>query len=194
MPLLNIHGLRQSLVTRIATGIGGAIAVIVSAGYSIVAAIPSAEIPQFEPKAPIAAGAWQVVPLHASIHVRRPDGNPMPQGTRALIVELDMTNQTASSRNDFASVLAADPLGAKMQGTPTFYLMRDKTILSTLHPNMTERVAAMWPMADKVAVPEHVRLTITAKTYKARDNLYGAPGWFNAKKVAAVTLPVAGSD
>ncbi|MDQ8730257.1 hypothetical protein [Bradyrhizobium sp. LHD-71] len=194
MPLLNISGLRQGLATRIVTGIGGAIAVIVSTGYAIVEAVPSAQIPQVEPSAPIAAGAWQVVPLQAAIQMRRPDGNPVSKGTRALVIELDMTNQTASSRNDFASVLAAEPLGARMEGTPTFYLMRDKAILSTLHPNMTERVAAMWPLAENAAIPTHVRLTITAKTYKPRDNLYGAPGWFNPTKVATVTLPVTGSD
>jgi hypothetical protein len=56
---------------------------------------------------------------------------------------------------------------------------------------MPERLIATWEWPQAVPEPQELRLRITSQVYKRRDNLYGAPGWFDRDPVAIVTLPVA---
>ena len=191
MPLPDFTTVRQTLATRAAAGLGGAIAVVASTVYTIVGAMPAKDLPGTAPGAAIEAGQWRVVARDAAIATRRPDGGPLQGGGHALVVTLDMTNRTQSSSSDFFAVVAIDPPLPGVETKPSFYLARDKAPLSRLHPNLPERILVSWPMKADAALPDRIRLTVTAKSYKQRDNLYGAPGWFNPKAIAAVTLPVA---
>ena len=45
-----------------------------------------------------------------------------------------------------------------------------------------------WPAAQPL--PRELRLKIGSQIHKRRDNLYGAPGWFDRDPIAVVVLPV----
>ena len=62
-----------------------------------------------------------------------------------------------------------------------------------LQPDMPERMIAAWEWPPAVPVPQQLRLKVTSQIHKRRDNLYGAPGWFDRDPVAFVTLAVGSS-
>ena len=76
---------------------------------------------------------------------------------------------------------------------PAFYLGRDKSVAGGLQPDMPERMIAVWEWPAAVPVPEQLRLKVTTQIHKQRDNLYGAPGWFDRHPAAFVTLAVGSS-
>ena len=72
--------------------------------------------------------------------------------------------------------------------------MRDKAMLSALQPGLPERVQVIWRLAPGAKPPERLRLVVNGETFKPRDNLLAAPGWFNRNPIAAATLPVARAE
>lgn len=113
----------------------------------------------------------------------------MPEKPERLQVEMEITNRSAGTSNAFMRLLTLAHAPADL-GPPTFYLARDNAILFSLHPNMPEKVIAKWDWPKGAAPPQSVEFSITSQIHKRRDNLYGAPGWFDRPPVAKVTLPV----
>ena len=104
------------------------------------------------------------------------------------MVEFDLDNRSASTSNVFLRLFTIDPpvrepsatdllSGAGQMGSP---------VAST--PDMPERMIAAWEWPSAVSVPRQLRLKITSQIHKSRDNLYGAPGWFDRDPVAIVAL------
>lgn len=62
-----------------------------------------------------------------------------------------------------------------------------------LQPDMPERMIAAWEWPAAVPVPPQLRLKVASQIHKRRDNLYGAPGWFDREPAAVVTLAVGSS-
>ena len=59
--------------------------------------------------------------------------------------------------------------------------------------NTIHLAIAAWEWPPAVPVPQQLRLKVTSQIHKRRDNLYGAPGWFDRDPVAVVTLAVGSS-
>lgn len=175
------------------TGIGG----LLAAGLALVMTIASYRTDQPVPKlslgAPIEAGEWRVVPLSARIATITPDGRKVRDGQKALVVEMDLTNRTAASSNSFGRLLTLHPsVGA--EDRPTYMLLRDQDLLWEVHPDMTERVAAVWTMPQGAAVPPMLTFAVHASDYKRRDNLWGHSGWYNPHVLGTLDMPVQAPD
>ena len=183
--------LRKTLFSRFMAGVGGLLALALATVQTILGAMPATSLPTVAPGEAIDAGRWRVAVLAAKVSTEpRPDGYRGPPGKASLSVDLDILNQTSESSNVVSRILTIDPPIAGLEGTPTFYLLRDRSILNALHPGLPERVRVVWAIPAEAAPPDTVRLTITAETFKPRDNLLATPGWFNPKTIAAVTLPL----
>lgn len=189
--------LRNLLVSRLTIGIGGLLALGLTTAQTVVDAMSPPAVPTVAAGTPIAAGRWQVTLHEASLSTdKRPDGYRGRPGTKALAVDLDLANRSSESNNVVSRILSITPPIAGLSPTPTAYLMRDGALLGALQPGLPERIRMVWEVPDTTSVPETLRLVVTGETFKPRDNLFAAPGWFNPKPVAAVTLPLkqAGKD
>ncbi|WP_439499839.1 hypothetical protein [Bosea sp. (in: a-proteobacteria)] len=183
--------LRRTLFTRLMAGIGGLLALGLTTMQTILGAMPSDSLPAITPGESVDSGRWRVAVLAASVtRDKRPDGYRGRSGTKSLVVELDLLNQTSETSNVVSRILAVDPPIAGIEAQPTFYLMRDHSILGALHPGLPERVKVVWAIPEETVPPTTLRLTITGETFKPRDNLLAAPGWFNPKVIGAVSLPL----
>jgi hypothetical protein len=179
----------KGLATKLIAGIGGSIAVLASTGYAVVGAMPPAKPPVIGIGQPVQAGRWKIVPLRAYVGLppHAPGGFP---GKSSLIVEMEMTNLTAETSNLFAKAVKLDPPIAGLVAAPTFYLVRDGALLDAIQPGLPEKVAVAWEIQAQPSLPPAIQLSVTAETFKPRDNLYAMPGWFNPKVVASLSLPV----
>jgi len=177
--------LRKRAVTLAITGAGAALAGLVTLSWALYQAANPAKLPQLTAGQPIDTGKWTVVLRHASFHKAAPDGST----TNRLAVDVELTNRSATASLNFMNLFALEqpPTGL---GDPTFYLWRDKAIASDLQPDMPERVVVIWDWPETAPPPAAVRIDIASQIYKRRDNLYGAPGWFDRPPVAFVELPV----
>jgi len=191
MVALAFSALRRSLASKLTIGIGGLLALGLTTAQTLREAMPPASLPAAQAGQPIEAGRWQVVIREAGLSAApRPDGYRGRPGTKALSVELDLTNRSSESSNAFARILGFDPPIAGLSPSPTAYLLRDGAILGALQPGLPERIRLVWELPEAAPTPESVRLVVTGETFKPRDNLLAAPGWFNPKAVAAITLPL----
>jgi hypothetical protein len=183
--------LRTTLKSWITAGAGTAAALTIAGFFGAFAALPSPPVPDLPTGEAIEAGQWRVLPVRAYVGTDHPYGVPLKPEQKALVLEVDLTNRTAESTKDFFELFAV--VGGIGQGgdQPFVALTRDSTLSPDLHPGMPERMAFVWPLPGDAAVPPRVSIAVTAKIYKPRDNLYGAPGWFNPHLVGAITLPVA---
>lgn len=183
--------LRQALGARLTIGIGGVLALAVTTGQSLLAALEPPALPALAAGAPLDAGRWRVMLHEARLTAQpRPDGPPAPGGARFLALDLDLANRSSETDNSFARIFTVDPPVEGLQPNPTFWLMRDRTMLSALQPGLPERIRVVWRLAPDATAPERLRLVVSGETFKPRDNLLAAPGWFNRKPIAAATLPV----
>jgi hypothetical protein len=183
--------LRRTLFTRLMAGIGGLLALGLTTIQTIIGAMPSDSLPAIAPGESVDSGRWRVAVLAASVtREKRPDGYRGPAGKKSLVVDLDLLNQTSETSNVVSRILAIDPPIAGVEANPTFYLMRDHSILGALHPGLPERVRVVWAIPEETVPPTTLRLTVTGETFKPRDNLLAAPGWFNPKPIGAVSLPL----
>jgi hypothetical protein len=181
--------LRTTLKSWITAGAGTAAALTIAGLFGGFAALPAPPVPDLPTGEAIEAGQWRVLPIRAYLGTDDPYGVPLKPEQKALVFEVDLTNRTAESTKDFFELFAL--AGGVGREKPFIALTRDSTLSPDLHPGMPERMAYVWPLPGDAAVPPRVSITVTAKVYKPRDNLYGAPGWFNPHVVGTITLPVA---
>ncbi|TKT69695.1 hypothetical protein [Aquamicrobium sp. LC103] len=181
---------RSRMKTWFTIGAGTIAAILVAGMLGAFGALEEPEIPSFDSGEPIETGQWIVVPLRAFVVTdQRIFGMPVTEGTRALVVEAEMTNRTASSTGDYHSLITLDP-AISADKASFVALTRDPHLTPELHPGMTERIAYIWMVPDTVDLPDRLPLTIRSKIYKPIDNLYGTPGWFNEHVLGRVTVPV----
>ncbi len=136
---------------------------------------------------PVDTGRFTVTLLDAKFGKTK---DASPEKPERLQVEMEITNRSAGTSNAFMRLLTLANAPPDLKA-PIFYLARDDAILFGLHPNMPERVIAIWDWPQGSTPPQAVEFTIASQIHKRRDNLYGAPGWFDRPPVAKVTLPVA---
>lgn len=153
-------------------------------------------LPALAPASRIETGEWLLRPLKAYVTTEKyAYGTLLKPGGKALVLELEMTNRTAKSTKDYFDVLQASRTIVDPATKPFIVLTRDSTMSLELHPGMPERMAYIWQLPDGATAPASFDLTVIRKTYKARDNLYGLPGWFNPTPIGTMTIPVgAGPD
>ncbi|OCC04964.1 hypothetical protein BA190_11280 [Labrys sp. WJW] len=179
---------RQSLKTKVLTGIGGFAAAAISLGVSLYQLRNSEQVPDRTAGQTIEAGRWLVTPNAAALAAVLPDGRPIKAGRRAVVLELTLANRTERTSNAVAGILKLTNV-AGAEG-PDFYLVRDRERLMALQPRLPERLQAVWILPADAALPKTLELTVAGATFKPKDNLYGAPGWFNPHDVARVSVPL----
>lgn len=182
--------LRRRLFAFVIAGVGGAAAAAISFAMTVHEAANPKPIPVVAAGQPIDTGRWIITLHEARIGSIPPTGIKPFASKKLLMVEFDLDNRSASTSNVFFRLFTIDPPVANLP-PPVFYLARDKWIASGLHPNMPERMIAAWEWPPNVPVPRELRLEIASQIHKRRDNLYGAPGWFDREPVARVALAVA---
>lgn len=126
---------------------------------------------------PVDTGRWKIAVLSSQFDKER------------LSVEMEITNQSAMTSNSYMQVLTLVDAPPGL-AAPTFLLTRDNAVAFGLHPNMAERVIAQWQWPKASPPPQTVDFTFMSQIHKRRDNLYGAPGWFDRPPVAKINLPV----
>lgn len=178
----------KALYTRIIAGIGGLLAGALSLGFSIYETRTGTEVAQVAPGKPVNAGQWLVTLNSGGIAAETPDGRRLPDGKKALTLDLTLENMTAGSSNLYRDTLKLENV-ANLPA-PQFYLVRDGDLLWDLQPMMPEKVKVVWQLPATQTLPKVVNVAIVGTTYKPKDNLYAAPGWFNPNDVARVGLPL----
>jgi hypothetical protein len=187
-----LANLRQAVSSKLTIGIGGLLALAITSGQSLLEALEPPVLPTLAAGAPLDTGRWRIALHEARLTAQpRPDGPPAPDGAQFLTLDLDIANRSSETDNTFARILSVDPPVEGLQPNPTFWLIRDKAMLSALQPGLSERVQVIWRLSPGAKPPERLRLVVNGETFKPRDNLLAAPGWFNRKPIAAATLPVA---
>ena len=190
-----LESARSRLKAWTVAGIGTAAAVAV-AGVLGVFEARREPLPVLAPASRIETGEWLLRPLKAYVTAEKyAYGTLLKPGGKALVLELEMINRTAKSTKDYFDVLQAGRTIVDPATKPFIVLTRDSTMSPELHPGMPERMAYIWQLPDGAAAPASFDLTVIRKTYKARDNLYGLPGWFNPTPIGTMTIPLgAGPD
>ena len=185
MERVTFASLRKRAVTLAITGLGAALAGVVTLSFALYEAANPEKLPGIAAGQPIDTGRWTVVLGDATFHKAAADG---PTKNK-LALDIELTNRSATTSNSFANLFTIEQPPAGL-GQPSFYLWRDKAIAFGLQPNMPERVVAIWEWPQTAPPPTEVRVEVASQIYKRRDNLYGAPGWFDRPPVAFVDLPV----
>jgi len=178
----------KALYTRIIAGIGGLLAGALSLGLSIYETRTGTEVAQVAPGKPVNAGQWMVTLDTAGIATETPDGRRLPDDKKALTLDLTLENMTAASSNLYSDTLKLENVANPP--VPQFYLVRDSDLLWDLQPMMPEKVKAVWQLPAAQELPKVLNVAIVGTTYKPKDNLYAAPGWFNPNDVARIGLPL----
>jgi hypothetical protein len=189
MAVIPLSALRQRLFAFLVVGAGGIAASAASFAMTIYQASHPGAVPIVAAGEPIDTGKWI-----ATIHAARtgtipPTGVEPYEPKNLLMVELELNNRSATSSYASSNLLTIDPPIPGLSD-PVFYLERDKAIASPLNPDMPERLTAAWEWPPTHPFPQELRLEIGSQIHKRRDNLYGAPGWFDRDPVAVVLLPV----
>lgn len=180
---------RQSLKAKLLTGIGGLAAAAISLGFSLYHLRNPELVPSKAAGDAIEAGRWLVTPGPAQAAASLPDGRQVRDGRRAVVLDLTLANRSERTSNAFAGLLKLTNV-ANAEG-PDFYLVRDKDRLYALQPRLQERLQAVWTLPANATLPAALEFTVSGETFKPKDNLYGAPGWFNRHDVARVSVPLA---
>ena len=187
----SIGALRKQAVAFIIAGLGAALAVLLSLASALYEASQPKDLAQVAAGQAVDTGRWMVV-AHRAEFGKYMKGTPASQQDR-LTVELDLTNRSATTSAGPTRLLELVSPPAGLQ-RPIFYLARDSAIAFGLHPDMPERVIAVWTWPPGAPPPQKVRFKVASQVYKKRDNLYGAPGWFDGPTVATLDLTVGGPD
>ena len=182
----------KALYTRIIAGLGGLLAGALSLGLSIYETRTGTEVAQVKPGQPVDAGQWMVTLNSSGIATETPDGRRVPDGKKALTLDLTLENMTAESSNLYRDALKLENVANPP--VPQFYLVRDSDLLWDLQPMMPEKVKVVWQLPATQALPKALSVVIVGTTYKPKDNLYAAPGWFNPSDVARISLPLSVSQ
>lgn len=183
---------RHRLFAFIIAGIGAAAAAAISFAMTVYEAAHPKPLPVAAPGQPIDTGRWIVTFRDARTGSIPPTGIKPSNPKKLVMVEFDLDNRSASTSNVYQGLFAPDPPVANLTA-PAFYLTRDRSVAGGLQPDMPERIIAVWEWPPAVPVPQQLRLKVTSQIHKQRDNLYGAPGWFDRDPAAVVTLAVGSS-
>jgi hypothetical protein len=183
--------IRRRLLVMLATGIGGMAAAAVSFATAVYDAANPAPVVKAAKGEAIDTGRWLVTINEATMASVPPTGTEPLEPKRFLVVDLELDNRTTSSSNVFLSLVTIKGEGTAPSSKPVYYLARDKWIASAINPNMPEKLIAVWEWPMDRPEPDRLSLSIGKQIYKPRDNLYGAPGWFDDGEAAVVELAVA---
>lgn len=180
---------RQRATTFVVAGLGAGAAAVASFSAALYEAAHPEQLPVIAAGEAVDTGRFTVTLLDAKFGKQSNPSSPT-KGSH-LAVEMELTNRSAASSNAYARLLTITNAPATLD-PPSFFLERDNNaILYDLHPNMPERVIATWYWPAQAPPPKSVEFSIASQIHKRRDNLYGAPGWFDRPPVAKVILPVA---
>jgi len=182
---------RKAFTAKLLAGIGGFAAAALSIGLSLYEARTAGEVVSVSPGASVDSGQWSVTLYSAKMASEMPDGSRIPEGRKAVIVEAALENLTAESSNLYRKTVRPDFAEVP---EPQFYLTRDRTVLWDLQPLMPEKIEIAWQVPASQQLPEKLSFAIAGTIYKAKDNLYAAPGWFPSSDVAKVELPLLKSE
>jgi len=182
--------LRGKLKAWITTGAGTIAAILVAGLLGAFGALPKAEIQQFSPDSTIETGQWLIKPLRTYVGEERVYGLPIKSDEKAVIFEVELTNRTAESTKDYFTAIRPVMPFANPGEQPLIVLARDQTMTPELQPGLPERVAYIWTLPKDRTLPASISFILNTQIYKAHDNLYGMPGWFNQHPAGTVTLPL----
>ncbi len=185
MERVTFASLRKRAIAFAVAGLGAGAAAMLSFATALYEAANPQKTPEVAAGETIDTGRWDVTFRQARFAEGEGAGSK-----RRLGVEMDLTNLSAATSNSFMNLLAVEGAPSELKA-PIFYLQRDQAIAADLHPDMTERVVAIWDWPEGLARPETLKLVVASQFHKRRDNLYGAPGWFDQAPAATVSLPVA---
>lgn len=181
---------RRRLLAFLIAGVGSMTATAISFGMTVYEAAHPKPVPVAMPGQPIDTGRWIITLREARMSELLPTGGKPFTAKRILTITFDLDNRSASASNVFSDLIKFDPPIPNLSRL-SFYLARDKWVAGSIQPDMPERLIATWDWPQSVPEPQEVKLKIISQIFKRRDNLYGAPGWFDRDPVAIVTLPVA---
>jgi hypothetical protein len=181
----NVPAFRKRATTFVVTGLGAGVAALASFSLALYDAATPKKLHVAAIGEAIDTGRWNVTLLDA-----RFGRKPGASATRPeqLAIEMEITNRSAETSNSFGRLLKLDNVPPGL--IPVFYLARDDAILYGLHPDMPERVIVRWDWPSGVEPPKQIELSIASQIHKKRDNLYGAPGWFDRSPLAKAMLSV----
>ena len=180
---------RRRLFAFVVASVGAAAATVISFGMTVYEAAHPKPVPIAAPGQPIDTGRWTITFRDARTGSIPPTGMKPSTPKKLVMVEFDLDNRSASTSNVYSRLFTIEPPIPNLP-QPAFYLARDKSVAGGLQPDMPERMIAVWEWPAAVPVPEQLRLKVTSQIHKQRDNLYGAPGWFDRDPAAFVTLAV----
>ncbi|KAB7767357.1 hypothetical protein [Xanthomonas sp. LMG 12461] len=172
-------------------GVGGIAAIVVGWGIGLFEAKEVPVPPALQAGKDVAAGEWSLRFDHVETSDRLPDGEVVSRdGRKAIVLYLQATNRTAQTSGSLVQAVAlkTPPRGADAR--PTAYLLRDRAATTELQPGLPEQVALVWTYPATEQVAGRVRFDITARTFKAFDNLYAQPLWTDPHPVGVVELPL----
>ncbi|WP_162918320.1 hypothetical protein [Taklimakanibacter deserti] len=178
---------RKRAATFVVAGLGAGAAAVASFSAALYHAAHPDQLPVVAAGEALDTGRFTVTLLDAKFG-KEGNSSSSTKGAR-LAVEMELTNRSAATSNAYMRLLTITNAPTTLD-PPSFYLARDNAILFDLHPNMPERVIATWYWPAQAAPPKSVEFSVASQIHKRRDNLYGAPGWFDRPPVAKVVLPV----
>jgi hypothetical protein len=182
--------LRGKLKGWVTAGAGTIAAILVAGLLGAFGALPKPEIQHFAPDAAIETGQWLIKPLRLHVGEERVYGMPIKPDQKAVILEVELTNRTAESTKDYFTAIQPAAPFADTTESPLIVLTRDQTMSPELQPGLPERMAYIWTLPKDRALPASLSFTVNTQIYKARDNLYGTPGWYNQHPAGTVSLPL----
>lgn len=182
----DVLALRKRATTFVVTGLGAAVAALVSFSMTLYDAATPKDLHVAAIGEAIDTGRWNVTLLGADFGRKPGAAATRPE---QLAIEMEITNRSAETSNSYGRLLKLENMPQDLP-PPVFYLERDDAILYGLHPDMPERVIARWDWPAGAEPPKQIELSIVSQIHKKRDNLYGAPGWFDRSPVAKAVLSV----
>ncbi|PSH67692.1 hypothetical protein CU102_17555 [Phyllobacterium brassicacearum] len=186
----HVLSLRSKAAAWLTAGIGTFAALAAAEMLGAFEAMPKQQELQFTPNETVEAGQWRIRPLGVRVASDKVFEVTPKDGQKAIILETELTNLTARSSKDYYGVFHFPSTIDAQAEKPMIYLQRDMALLPDLHPGMTEKLAYVWLVPASLVPVDAVELLVTAKTYKARDNLTGSPGWYNDHTAGVIRLPI----
>lgn len=157
-------------------GIGGLLAATISLGYSVYDQRDVGIVPEVQLGTSVDAGRGRVAVMSVAVGTTKPDGLRTMEGKKTIKLDMMLENISAESSNLYRDLIELDDVPESLK--PEYYLQRDRSILWDLQPRMPQAVTAVWEVPAELPLPNVLRLRIEGAIFKARDNLYAAPGWF----------------
>ncbi len=185
--------MRHRLLAFVVASVGGAAAALVSFAVSVYEAAHPEPLRTVAAGEPVDTGRWFLTVVDVRMADMPPTGRAPEEPKQFLTVDFELDNRSAKTSGVFTNLLVPEP-PVEGLSDPQIYLARDRRIASGVHPDMPERLIAVWEWPATQKLPRTIRFLIGSQIYKRRDNLYGASNWFDREPVAMVELPVAEPD